>query len=322
MKNNSVIEIVNVMLKSQHIYISGHTGPDGDAIGSMTALCIALENVGKKPKLVLEKASSRYDVIPYNKYVTKKVDKSNVDLFIVVDCGSTKIFNNGIKEYFDNAKKTINIDHHLGNDYYGDYNYVLENASSTSEIIYDFVKEICEINKDIATSLYSGIVYDTGGFRHNTTTKNTHKIAGEFLELGIDFTNIYFNILRRKTLKEMQILQLVTSRIKVVNKNINYSYITIKDLEDIDATIRDLSGMIDFVASLEGMEVSIFIYEKKQNHFKYSLRSRSTNINEVASYFGGGGHRLASGCTIEGKLEDTITKVMEKTVVAINDKNN
>lgn len=319
MINDKIDKIIKVMLESDNIILSGHTNPDGDAIGSMTALCIALEKAGKKPKIILEKASKRYNVIPYKKYIVKSSSIStNIDLLIVLDCGAKNIFNKGLDKLFKIAKKTINIDHHLSNEHYGDYNHVVTSSSSTSEIIFEVVEKMGKLNKDIAKSIYAGIIYDTGGFRHNSTSSKTHSIVSKLKTFDIDTTDIYYSILHMKSLLEIQLLQVVISRIKVENK-ICYSYIKREDLEKVGASKKDLGGMIDFLTTLENTKISLFVYEKNNGEFKFSFRSKEINVNKSAKYFGGGGHKLASGCTINGKLEDLLKIVLEQLTVSINE---
>ncbi len=313
-KNNSIDEIVKVILNSKNIVMSGHTSPDGDSIGSTTALYYALKSVGCDSTLFIEECSSRYDVIPHKEVSTNKAVEE-VDTLVLMDCGTKELLPKNIKKLLDKAKIVINIDHHISNDYYGDYNYVVGGISSTSEIAYDFVTNFTSLNKNIAKSLYAGIIYDTGGFKHSCTTSNTHKIVSEIMEFDINANEIYFNILSKMKIREVEALQLVINKMKIINDGkVNYSYITFEEFKKFNLHKDDLGGVVDFLSSVEGVDVSFFTYSKDGKEYKFSLRSKKTNVNLVAENFGGGGHYNAAGCRIQGDVEEMLPRVIDKII--------
>ncbi len=311
-KNNSIYEIIKIILNSKHIVISGHSSPDGDSIGSTTALFYALKNVGCESTLFVEESSVRYDIIPHKNYSTDK-NIDNVETLILMDCGSKELLPKNIKKLLDKAKNIINIDHHVSNEYYGNYNYVINEVSSTSEITFDIVTKITKLNKEIATCLYAGIVYDTGGFKHSCTTAKTHSIVSQLLEYNINSNEIYFNILRKMSFKEIEALQLILNKMVIeYNGKINYSYITYEEFKHYNLSKNDLGGIVDFLCNVEGVDVSFFAYSKDGKEYKCSLRSKKTNVNVVANNFGGGGHINASGCKIQGNINEILPTIIEK----------
>ncbi len=317
-KNNSIDNIVKVILDSKDIIVVGHTSPDGDCIGATTALCHALKQIGMKPKLLLEECNNRYDIIPYKEFLYKG-DLDDIQTVIFMDCAD---LGRVPKEWVELEKKainSINIDHHISNNYFAKYNYVIPGFSSTSEIAYNFINRLCDLNKDISTCLYAGIVYDTGGFRHSCTTKDTHKITAELMSFDIAHEDIYFNILSVKTLKEMKVLQLVIDRINTLNNGkINYSYVLYEDFKKLNITKNDLSGMVNALTSLENSDVSFFIYQSASEEFKVSLRSKKTDVNAVANAFNGGGHINASGCKLTGKFDECLNSLLNKITEVVN----
>ncbi len=313
-KNNSIDEIVEIILKSKNVVISGHTSPDGDSIGSTTALYYALKSVECDSTLFIEESSERYDVIPY-KNVSVNKEIKEVDTLVLMDCGTKELLPKNIKKLLDKAKNVINIDHHISNDYYGDYNYIVGGFSSTSEIAYDIIKSFTNLNKNMAISLYAGIIYDTGGFKHSCTTPKTHKIVSEIMEFDINANEIYFNILSKMNFKEIEALQLVLSKMKFANNGkINYSYITFEEFKKFNLHKDNLGGIVDFLSSVGGVDVSFFTYSKDGKEYKFSLRSKHTNVNFVAESFGGGGHLNAAGCRIQGNIDEILPKVVDRVI--------
>ncbi len=314
LKNNSIDEIVKLILSSNDIVISGHTSPDGDSVGSTTALCHTLKIAGKSPKLFMEEINERYNDIPFNEFLIKE-DIKEVETLILMDCADEGRLPKDIKSLMLKAKNTINIDHHISNNYFAKYNYVIHNSSSTSEIAYDFIKKIAVINEKVAISLYAGIVYDTGGFKHNSTKSTTHAIASELMKFNINANEIYFNILSKRSIKEIKALQLVINKMEFCHNNkINYTYITFDEFKKLDLHKNDLGGIVDFLCNVEGVDVSFFAYSKDGKEYKFSLRSKVTDVNQIASRFGGGGHINASGCKIKGNIYEIVNKLLPEII--------
>lgn len=188
MQNNTKQEILEKIAQAKTIQIAGHTNPDGDAIGACLAFGLALEKAGKDVTVLLEHYAPKYDVIP-GKHLVKEA-AAKADLFLALDCGDKGRLG-AAADWFHQADVTINIDHHSSNTYYGQYNYVEGASSSTSEIVYGFLEGNYPVDQDMAAGLYAGLIYDTGGFRHSSTSPNTMRVAGALMETGIPFTDIY-----------------------------------------------------------------------------------------------------------------------------------
>ncbi len=299
---------------SQNIVISGHTSPDGDAISASLSLAMALEKIGKSPIVLLEECGDTFSYIKgYDKIYRDSYEKlDNIDLFICADCGDIDRLGDA-KVVFNKAKYTVNIDHHISNDSFADLNIVNPKSSSTSEIIFEIVNHIGTLDIDIATAIYTGIVFDTGGFKYSSTTKRTHEIAGELIELGVNNHDIHSIVLSMHTLENSKLLAKAIENI-YIEKDIIITTLSKDEIEKCNATSKDTGAIVQYLLDTKGMNVSVFLYEKGENVLKASFRSKKIDVNKIASTFGGGGHMLASGATIlnmslEQAKEDILKKI-------------
>lgn len=305
---NDFEEIILNIKNAKTIIISGHIGPDGDAIGAATALYSALISMGKDVTIFQEEWASIYKIIPNESMITNEEIKKDIDLFIAVDCGDFQRLEEKAKEYFKNAKKTINIDHHIDNPNYADLNFIDISSTSTCEMVYFIIKELCELNADIAASIYAGIVFDSGGFRYVKTSKRTHEVISNLYDFNVDFSKIYSKINNYMSLKKFQMIKYALPKVNIDLENKIISLvITLDDFKTTKCTSEDLEGLIGYILNIDDMEMSVVVYEKEESISKCSIRSKSIPINEVAKKFNGGGHLLASGC----KIDENGNKSME-----------
>ena len=298
---------------SQNIVIAGHTSPDGDAISAALALAMTLKKMDKKPIVLLEKTGDVFSYIKgYEEIYTQDYNNiKDVDLFISVDCGDIERLGEA-KKVFEKAKYTVNIDHHVSNNNFGDLNIVNIKSSSTSEIIFEISNHIGAIDLDIATAIYTGIVFDSGGFKFNCTTKRTHQIAGELVEIGVDTHTIHSIILSLHTIENSRLLAKAIENIYIEN-DIAVSTLSKEEIEKCNATSKDTGNIVQYLLDTKNINVSVFIYEKEDNILKVSFRSKTIDVNKIANTFGGGGHILASGATITNmKLEQAKEDILQK----------
>ncbi|WP_250278494.1 DHH family phosphoesterase [[Clostridium] colinum] len=299
--------------KSKNIVIAGHTSPDGDAICSALSLGMTLEKMNKSVTILLEEYESVYNYVKghYMVYKDSYEDLKDVDLFISVDCGDINRLGDA-KAIFEKAKKTVNIDHHISNDNFGDLNIVNDKASSTSEIIFEIINHIGAIDLDIATAVYTGIVFDTGGFKHNCTSKRTHQIAGELVAIGVDTVNIYSDILSMHTLENSKLLSKAIQNI-YIEDDIIISTLSKQEMEDLGASHKNTGGIVQYLLDIKNINVAVFLYEKNDKSIKVSFRSKTIDVNKIASSYGGGGHILAAGATIlDMTLEQIKNDILQK----------
>lgn len=297
---------------SYTIIIAGHIRPDGDCIGACLALNEFINNKfpNKSIEICLDNISELYSFLSMPKNITNTPKHEQYDLVISLDCGDKERLGE-IAYYFDTATYTINIDHHISNNNYGQYNCV-KNISSASELIYEIL-EGEKLNRKIAEALYTGIVYDTGVFKHTTTTQRTLEVAGQLLNYDIDFSNIIDKLFCQKTIVQNKLLgkALINSNLVLQDKLV-YSTISKEESELLGAKSEDTEGIIDQLRATKGVECAFFLYEIEDDYYKVSLRSNSfVDVCEVAKNFDGGGHKKASGCMIKGKINTIIEQLIE-----------
>ena len=191
-------EILKEIKIAEKIVILTHESPDGDAVGSSLALKLMIEKLGKNADVIIPEYSRLFNFLPQVEQIKQESEIKNYDLAISVDCATSKRMSK--REYFENAKRTIVIDHHGSNTMYGDFNYVNPVSPACCEILAGICSyyEI-EISKDIGTCIMTGIITDTGGFRHSGITPETFEFTADLIRTGVDIPKIYKKTLRTKT---------------------------------------------------------------------------------------------------------------------------
>ena len=272
------------------IGIGGHLRPDGDCIGSAIFQCI-----------------SRIDQI-HTDFETKV---EQFDVFIALD--TTKDRLGKAEEYFDHAKKRINIDHHISNSGCGDVNYIMPKASSTCELIYDLMDKE-QLDEEIAKAIYIGMVHDTGVFQYSNTSPSTLRAAAELISYGFDFPKLIDETFYEKTYVQNQILgRALLESFLFMNGKCVVSMVDRKTMNFYQAGPHDLEGIVNQLRNTKGVECAIFMYQLDTREYKVSLRSNGkVNVEKVASFFGGGGHERAAGVTMQGTFYDIVNSLSEQ----------
>ncbi|MCL2573226.1 MAG: bifunctional oligoribonuclease/PAP phosphatase NrnA [Defluviitaleaceae bacterium] len=311
----------NMTKNGDNIVIASHPTPDGDAIGSALALALALHLAGKKPTVILDKYSSRFDFVKGCEFIyTGDLDKLTCDVFIAVDCGD-KIRVGEAEELFNRSPITINIDHHVNNSNFARLNYVDTNASSTAEVIFTIINMHIPITKDIAESLYMGIVTDTGGFRHSATSAETMEIAALLMRTGIDFSGIQRNAIYSHSHIEAQIFAKAIQKMQFVEGYpIVYTVLTQEDMRAVHATYSDLDGIAEYMLNTEDAVVSAFFTERLEGRVKVSFRSSNLDVRLLAENFGGGGHKFAAAGNFVSGLDEGVSLVLDAIKAALDHK--
>ena len=231
------------------------------------------------------------------------------DVCIVIDTSADRI--GAAKKYFDTAKKTINIDHHITNaDGCGTVNYIKPDASSASELVYELLEEK-DLDASIAKAIYIGIAHDTGVFQYSNTTPHTMEVAAKLIGYGFDFPRIIDQTFYEKTYWQTQILgRALLESIRFMDGRCVVSMVDRKTMAFYQVTPQDLDGIVSQLRSIKGVECAIFLYELEQQTYKVSMRSNGkVDVAKVAAYFGGGGHVRAAGCTMRGTYYDCINNL-------------
>jgi bifunctional oligoribonuclease and PAP phosphatase NrnA len=311
--------IISALQSYKRIMIGTHSRPDGDAVGSVLALALVL---CEDPLL---EVTACVDQLPPALAFLPGADKLifweavsedyRPDVFVALDCGSASRLGDGYP-YFVSASVRINIDHHISNDYYGDYNLVDPHAAATGEIIYFLLQEMgTAVNLATAACLYAAIATDTGSFRFTNTTATTHRIAAELHETGLDCFGLSQQLFDTRTPQEVQLLAAVLGTFELAHEG-RVALLTIRQsmLDDHDILDAEAENYAGYARSVQGVQVAVLLREQK-DVVRVSLRARdATDVNAIAQRFGGGGHQKASGAVVRGSLECVKERVLQTVV--------
>ena len=322
---NNIDNIIDYINGSNYFVVTSHISPDGDNIGSTLSMYYALNKLGKNVFYVLD------DNPPLNlRFLLKDIKVLRSEEFkledysiIALDCGDKKrICLND--EIINNAKKLICIDHHASNDHYGDFNYIDIDASSTCELVYNFLKRFSEVNnlniidEKIATCLYTGLVTDTGNFAYANTHPSSFEMAKDLLLTGAKKEEIIQNVFQSNPYNYYKLLGEALNTLEIVDNKVSSIMITKEMLKRNVISFNDVDGITSYTRDIEGVEVGILLKEKKQNEVKVSLRSKNyVNVSKIAKTFNGGGHIRAAGCTIYDSIENAKEKVLKEVLKSI-----
>ena len=291
----------NILGEASRIAIGGHVRPDGDCVGSCMGLYQYLKENYKDRRIdvYLEEIPQAYRCIEATKDIKHELpENTKYDLFICLDCGDKERL--GFSALLlEQAVRTCCIDHHISNTEFADFNYIVPDASSTSELIYNLLDEE-KITLGVAEALYLGIVHDTGVFQYSCAGPSTFRAAAKLLEKGVDAPRIIQDTYYEKTYAQNQILgRALLESILFMEGRCIASYITKNTMDFYGVDPKDLDGVVSQLRVTKGVEVAIFMYELETNLYKVSLRSKyDVDVSKVAQYFGGGGHKKAARLTM------------------------
>ena len=308
-----MIDIVAECSGAKTIGICGHIKPDGDCIGATLALSLYLRKRLPEAEITVfsDEIAPCFDCVEGIKQFNYAFDKEQPEVFIIVDTVDNRIGSG--EKYFKNAKKTINIDHHISNaDGCGMVNYVVPTASSASELIYDLMDK-SYMDKEIAEAIYLGIAHDTGIFKYSNTAPKTLRIVAELIEYGFDYPTLLDVTYYEKTYLQNLVLAriLLESKLHMDGKVIS-GFINMKTMTEMGVTGKDFDGVINQLRITQGVDCAIFIYQINAVTYKVSLRSKKiVNVSKVAEHFGGGGHVRAAGFYYKGEPEDILTEILK-----------
>ena len=311
---NNGLSLDELIREAGSIGIAGHIRPDGDAIGSCLGMYLFIRKYypEKQVKVYLESIAPVYEFLQGAEEICHDPGEDvSYDLFITLDCSDlNRLGDNG--RYLKHAKTTLCIDHHVTNALLADYSFIIPDASSTSELVCGLIG-IDRIDKAMAEALYMGIAHDTGVFQYSCTSSHTMNLAGQLMDKGINYSKIVSDTYYVKTYLQQQILgRALLESIRMLDGQVIFSAIRMKDMEFFQVTSRDLEGIVAILRETRGVEVSIFMYELRPREWKVSLRSgEKVDVAKIASLFGGGGHVRAAGCNMQGSVHDVVNNIVE-----------
>ena len=309
----------------RHAAVAGHVNPDGDCIGSCMGLYLYLcDNYPDiRVDVYLEEVRDVFGFIGGLSHIKGSLDPdASCDLLILLDISSRDRI--GVAgPLLKKAGKTLCIDHHVTNK--GGFTWFFNEpqASSASEMVWGFLEKD-KISPDCAAALYTGIVHDTGVFQYSSTSPETMRIAAQLMEKGIPFSKIIDETYFQKSYGQNRAAGcvLANSRLFYGGKLI-MGCLTAAEMERFGVRPIDMDGIAAMLRNTIGADAAAFLYERAPGEIKVSLRSKEiADVSRIAQSFGGGGHVRASGCTIEGTLEEAEAQIREKFASCFEENNN
>jgi len=312
-------EVCAAIKKYNDFLITVHTSPEGDALGAEISFYNLIRKLGKNAVIINnDKVHYGYGFLPGVKLIhllNKRLENVKFDCFVVLDCADLKRTGEVYKLNKYN-KPVLNIDHHISNQVFGDINWVDPSSSSCSEMIFKLYKKLRQrINKETALALYTGIMTDTGSFHYSNTSSFTFEAASELLKYGINVSWVYRNIYENIPLGEVKLLIRLLERIKFYCRGKIVEFrIDQRSFRARKVSIDLADQLLNFGRTIKGVQVVVLFKENLggKNRLGVNLRSQGkVDVNKIASFFGGGGHKSASGCTLVGDI-----KKIEKSIIA------
>jgi len=298
--------------------ITSHVNPEGDSAGSQLAFFYALKKIGKNAVMVSQ------DDLPDNLKFLPGADSIGSEspegfspgVAIVLDC-PVKERIGGVKRYLTEQVFVINIDHHVSNEFFGDVNWVEPAMSSVGEMAYHIIKGLgVEIDGNIAKAIYAAIITDTGMFNYDNTSGGTHEVVADLIDKGVKPITMHKEIFEKKSMMQIKMLGRVMAGIRVEeNGLVAHISLTREMLREEGLTNVATDEFINYPRSIKGVEVAVFFKESVGDDRLVSVSFRSNgevDVNEVATRFGGGGHKNASGCLISADLSEARDMVLNE----------
>jgi len=315
-------QIIRHIKDGQHLLIASHAEPDGDAVGCLIALGLALREFGKKATLYNPSPiPAVYRFLPGVEQIERYIKAAHTyDTAIMLDCGDLVRVGEAAAT-INKIPTIINIDHHVSNTGFGHFQLVDTTACATAEIVYRLIKALeIPFDKSMATSLYTGILTDTGSFRFSNTNKAAFRISKEMTAAGVDPHSVAQHVFGTYSLGRIKLLNMALNSIEISdNGKLSMMTVTRSMLNTTGTNTEDLDGMINYARRIEDVRVAALIHEIKNgggkftnmNYYHVSLRSDSSvDVAKIAGNFGGGGHASAAGFQIESTLVALKTKII------------
>ncbi len=299
---------------SKTICVIGHIRPDGDCIGSQVGLTLALLNEGKRVWCWnQDPLPQKYKFLDPKKLIQPSEPGLQFDCVIATDSASLDRCG-AVAEHINDRKLLINIDHHQSNTRFGDINWVPAKSPSTGELIFRLLKVAkWPITSDISDCLFTAVSTDTGSFQYSTTQPATFHVAGELVKRGANLPRVCDEVYQSFPLSRVRLVQHVYNKFHLTHRSqVAYFWLRKSDFARAGADSCEAEGLIDHIRAIEPVVVACVFEEVDPNLTRISLRSKSdrVDVNEIASQFGGGGHKAAAGARIPGTPLSTQRRVL------------
>jgi bifunctional oligoribonuclease and PAP phosphatase NrnA len=296
-----------------------HENPDGDALGSLLAVTLALRKLGKDAVMYLPGRTplpSEYGFMPLADLVREPPEDATERVLFAVDCAKEERIGDDAAR--SRAPLTLNVDHHHDNTRFGDLNLIVADASSTGEVLRDVFAEVgVELTPELAEPLYIALVTDTGRFQYANTTPKSLRLAAELVDAGADIHAVFQQVYESVEFAKLKLLARALDRAEVLEGGrIVVSHLLRTDFGEVGASEPYSEGIIDYLRAVEGAELAVLVREQLNQDaaaYKGSLRSSidELDVSAIARRFGGGGHRQAAGFSTDLPLEEIVEQIRE-----------
>lgn len=319
MKELNLKELSEKLSQENNIIIAAHISPDADAVGSSVGLAQGLEKLGKSVLVYLEdEIPSRLKGLTGATKVVhqlSEIDFNKFQTFVIIDTASKKRVGKEVDALIKAVKTTYNIDHHISNDCFAEFNYIESTSPASAVIVWKILKELkVSLNSSIANLLYAGTMDDTGRFCFSNTNVLALECAADLLAQGANPSFVSKQLYGSVPLKKLKLqAEAINSLQLLEGGKISLLSISKKTLDSFQGEADDTDGLVELIRSIEGVEVAVFQREIEDG-WKFSLRSKKEEIdvNKIAGIFGGGGHKAAAGCKLIGSQEETAKTLIEQ----------
>ena len=318
MSAKQIAEICNSIVQRQRFVLTSHARPDGDAIGSQVAMAFALRQLGKSASLVgADPAPPQFQTFPGVRDIQVSTTvHGQFDAAIVMECGDlSRTGVDGFDKYF-----VINIDHHPGNKMYGALNWFDEGAAACGEMVFDLVGALnVPLTAEIATHIYLAILTDTGGFHFSHITPRTFEICRRCTEAGAQPEAIARAVYDSSTLGRLRLMGAVLHDLEFeACGGVALAHLSLQCLQDSGSTHEDSDGLINIPLTVKEIQAVAFFKEMAHGSYRISMRSKgAVDVNRVARAFGGGGHKNAAGCSMDGPYADVRARLLAELTRAL-----
>jgi phosphoesterase RecJ-like protein len=318
----ALTQAAEAIRSANRIVLAGHINPDGDTLGSNLALTHALRAMGKTAiPLSHDGVPDIYRWMPGQEWVLRDTEERDFDLAIVCDTGTADRIGRA-RAAIESAPASINIDHHVAEGEFGQIRVVNTKASATGELIFALLQELgAEITPEIAQCLMCAIVTDTGSFKYMNVTPTTFHIAGELMSAGASPAVISELVFENRTYGSVKLLGRALDSLQMAaDGQVAWAHVRAEDFQELNTTDEETEGIVNHVRAIKTAQVGVLFREIPGKKVRISLRSRDGyDVNKVARVFGGGGHHLAAGCSMDPPLAEAEKLVIAEVIRQLGD---
>lgn len=318
-----VQEAVIAIRQAQRIVVTSHVNPDGDALGSVLAVMHLLDALGKDvTPLMADGVPDIYRWLPGAERVVTQTERRDFDLAIVCDAGAIERVGKSVRLVVEATPLVMDIDHHVADGPFGAIQILDARASATAELIWVLLEGLQPLTaqtlatKDVADCLLTGIITDTGSYRYQNATPDTFELSAHLQRLGAQPAVISELVFENRSYASLKLLGRALASLQTTPEGrVAWAHVTGQDFADTNGEDADTEGIVSHVRAVQGAQIGILFREVPGKKVRISLRAREgANVNKIANVFGGGGHKLAAGCSLDPPLADVEQQVIAEAI--------